>query len=237
MFVTQKANLASAHLQGLRGIASFLVILTHLARAWDIQLFLPKDDHEGSTPRVLQWPILRIPWQGRIGVTIFAFLTGFVCALKPLRLARSGQANAALSSIAKSAFRRAPRLILPATLAMTIAWALTQVGAFRTAVISDSNWLRDASPVPNESLGFEVKRLFQVWINTWTNGHMDYDDHQWAILPLLKGSYMIYAVLCATIYARYPFRLMVYGAMIYYFHQNPAPECGMYTLFDLRPVR
>lgn len=203
-----------------------MVILTHLSRAWAPELFLPRDDFEESVPRVLQWPILRVPWQGRIGVTIFAFLTGFVCALKPLRLARAGQQSAALSSIAKSAFRRAPRLIIPATFAMFIAWLLCQLGAFKVATVSDAEWLRYASPVPDPSLMNEIQRFFRVWLNTWTNGHMDYDDHQWAILPLLKGSMMVYVVLCATIYAKYQYRLVVYAALLFYWHMNPNPDTG-----------
>jgi hypothetical protein len=55
-------------------------VLTHIARAFDGDLFL-STSVEGASPRLLQWPYLRILAQGRIGVTIFAFVTGFVCAL------------------------------------------------------------------------------------------------------------------------------------------------------------
>ena len=87
--------------QGLRGIASFLVVLTHLARAWDYDLFAPRDE-EDVDARVLQWPVLRLPWQGRIGVTIFAFLTGYVCALKPTKQARAGDVSDIIYSISRA---------------------------------------------------------------------------------------------------------------------------------------
>ncbi|WEW59647.1 hypothetical protein PRK78_005126 [Emydomyces testavorans] len=210
-------------LDGLRGIASFLVLLTHLARAFDYNLFNARDTEDGPT-RLLQLPVLRIPWQGRIGVTIFAFLTGYVCALKPLRLARAGNHQAAFSSIAKSAFRRPVRLILPATIAMIFAWIIAQFGAFTVGRRCDSGWLRASSVQVDGSLSNEIERLFRVFLATWTNGHMDYDDHQWALLPLLKGSMMVYVTLVATMYVQYRYRMLVYTIMYFYFWQNPAPD-------------
>ncbi|KAI1940451.1 hypothetical protein LOZ66_002045 [Ophidiomyces ophidiicola] len=210
-------------LDGLRGIASFLVLLTHLARAFDYNLFNARDAENGPV-RLLQQPILRIPWQGRIGVTIFAFLTGYVCALKPLKLSRAGHHQAAFSSIAKSAFRRPPRLMFPATIAMVIAWVVAQLGAFTVGTRCDSGWLRFSSVGVDPSLFHESKRLFWVFLSTWTNGHMDYDDHQWALLPLLLGAMMVYITLFATMYMQYRYRMIVYAALYLYFWQHPAPD-------------
>lgn len=58
---------------------------------------------------------------------------------------------------------------------------------------------------------------------------MDYDDHQWALLPLLKGSMMVYVVLCATMYVEYRYRMFVYAGMFYYFHQNTNSDTGKWT--------
>ncbi|KAM5476561.1 hypothetical protein McanCB56680_007728 [Microsporum canis] len=206
-------------LDGLRGIASFLVILTHLARAWNYELF-SAGPAEG-TPRLLQQPVLRIPWQGRIGVTIFAFLTGYVCALKPLRLSGSGNYSASFTSIAKSAFRRPPRLILPATIALLCTWTIAQFGAFKVATRSDVDWFRAASVKVDPSWLKEISRLFFTILSTWTTSRNDYDDHQWALLPLLKASMLVYILLVATMYVKYHYRLAIYGGMILYFHQNP----------------
>ncbi|KAF2458426.1 acyltransferase [Lineolata rhizophorae] len=216
--------------EGLRGIASFMVIMTHFTRAWDPWQFSPADS-DGGTPRIIQWPVIRIPGQGRLGVTIFGFLTGFVCALKPLRYARERNYNAGLTSVAKSAFRRPPRLIMPAAIAMCIAWTLAQFGAYRVATRCDAQWLRDASPhVDGHSLWFEIKRLFFVFLATWTNGHMDYDDHQWALLPLLKGSMIVYVALAATMFMKYRYRMLVYFLMMAYWHQSPKPDTETFGL-------
>ncbi|KAJ5794999.1 hypothetical protein N7457_001598 [Penicillium paradoxum] len=208
-------------IDGLRGIASFLVVLTHLARAWDYDLFSPRDN-ENASPRILQWPILRIPWQGRLGVTIFAFLTGYVCALKPLKLSRAGDTMGAFTTIAKSAFRRPPRLIFPATIALIISWTVAQFGGFIVANRSDCWWCRYAAPDLEDSFWKELIRLPMNFLSTWTTGYMAYDDHQWALLPLLLSSMLVYILLSATMFVKFRFRVAIYIGMLLYFHQDGA---------------
>ncbi|OJJ48491.1 hypothetical protein ASPZODRAFT_14626 [Penicilliopsis zonata CBS 506.65] len=208
-------------IDGLRGVASFLVVLTHLARGWDYDLFSPRDGPD-IPPRILQLPVLRIPWQGRVGVTIFAFLTGYVCALKPLKQSHTGDTNAAFTTVAKSAFRRPPRLILPATIALVISWAAAQCGAYTAALRSDCWWCRYAAPKVKETWWLEVYSLGMNFLSTWTTGYMAYDDHQWALLPLLKGSMLVYLVLVATMFVRFRWRMLVYVGMVLYFHQDSA---------------
>ncbi|KAF2638466.1 hypothetical protein P280DRAFT_471560 [Massarina eburnea CBS 473.64] len=193
--------------EGVRGVASFLVVVTHLARAWDYGLFWPSDGPE-EAPRLLQLPILRIPFQGRIGVMMFSFLTGYVCAIKPLRQIKSGQTSAALTTIAKSAFRRPPRLIMPATIALVIAWLVTQLDGFQVAKVCDSDWLRDSSPAREGGLGHEMLRLMWDFQNSWIHGTPSYDEHQWALLPFLKGAFLIYMTLAATCYMKFRARAL-----------------------------
>ncbi|OJD31680.1 acyltransferase family protein [Diplodia corticola] len=208
--------------EGLRGIASVSVIVTHLTRAFYFRAFLASDG-EGVAPILWQMPIFRVIPQGRIGVTIFGFLTGFVCALKPLRQARAGQHSDALTSIAKSAFRRIPRLILPSTIAMIIAWLLAQMGAFHVAHRADEVWLREASPQAADSLYEAFADLWNAFRSVWTSGYMPYDDHQWAMLPLLKESMLAYVGLAATIFMKYKYRTITYFVMFCYFFQDSHP--------------
>lgn len=177
-------------------------------------------------PRILQWPVFRIPWQGRLGVTIFAFLTGYVCALKPLKQARNGDYLGSFTSVAKSAFRRPPRLIFPATIAMIISWVMAQCGAFIAASRSDCWWCRYASPDLEDSLWKEVIRLGENFLGVWTTGYMAYDDHQWALLPLLKASMLVYVLLCVVMYVKFKWRLGIYLGMYLYFHQDAAKNTG-----------
>ena len=218
--------------EGLRGITSVLVICTHIARAWDFELFWPSDN-PAAAPHVLQYPILRVPFQGRVGVPIFAFLTGFVCAYKPVRLAyQQGNAPAALQSIARSAFRRPPRLVLPAIIATLISFVLAYLGAYRTATRVDSFWVRFDAPVPVSSLGEEVRRLFHTTLTTWTNGENIYDRHQWAMRPLLVGAFQVYVTLAATIGMRFKYRILVHFLLLSYWLLNTAVLTGTYNRQD-----
>lgn len=212
--------------QGLRGIASVLVIVTHVARAYDYPLFWPTD-HKGTPPRLLQYPIIRVPAQGRIGVPIFAFLTGFVCALKPLKLSQSGQIHAAYESIAKSAFRRPPRLVLPATIALLISWLFTVFGGYKAASRCDSFFVRFDSPVQEDTLWLEFISLIDSARLTWTHSLNFYDRHQWAMLGLLVGAFQIYITLAATMAMKLRYRIAVYLLMMAYWWQNTAEYSGM----------
>ena len=193
-----------------------MVTITHITRAWDIDLMSARTSPEEPV-RLLQYPILRVVPQGRIGVTIFAFLTGYVCALKPIKLARAGNPEAALKNISHSAFRRTPRLVIPAAFATLVAWTLCQFGAYEVAHRSDSNWLNIASPIRSTSLYDAAFAFFHAVIGTWTTGHNDYDDHQWTLLPLLKGAMLVYMTLYSTIYLKATQRMMVSLALYAYY--------------------
>ena len=161
-------------------------------------------------------------------MAIFALLTGYVCALKPLKLARNGKHSDALSAIAKSAFRRPPRLILPQVIAMLIAWTICQLHGFQAASRSDSDWLRYSSPVPEQSLWWEVGRFFSNFISVWSTGDMDYDDHQWALVRFLKGSMIVFVVCSGLIYTKFRFRMVAYLAYLTYWWLDTLPETGQY---------
>lgn len=207
-------------------MASFFVVVTHLCRAWNYDLWFPRQGDEFADPSVLQLPFIRLPWQGRIGVTMFAFLTGYVCAIKPLRQVKSGNLSGALTTLGKSAFRRPPRLILPATLALLISWAFAQIGGFTVSQRCDSLWLRETSPHEIGNLYDEVHRLFRNFQMTWTEGHMEYDDHQWALLPLLQGAFTIYVTLFATCFMKVRYRMLTVVVLFLWYWNHIGPEKG-----------
>lgn len=159
-------------------------------------------------------------------MTIFAFLTGYVCALKPLKLSRAGDTTGAFETIAKGAFRRPPRLIFPATIALFISWTVAQFGGFIVANRSDCWWCRYAAPDLADSFWKELIRLPMNFLSTWTTGYMAYDDHQWALLPLLLSSMLVFLVLSATMFVKFRYRVVIYIGMLLYFHQNAGKDIG-----------
>lgn len=158
---------------------------------------------------------------------IFAFLTGFVCAYKPLKLAyQQGNAPAALKSVARSAFRRPPRLVMPALIATFISFVMSALGGYTAANRCDSHWVRFDAPDPLP-FGENVKRLFRSSLTTWTNTENLYDRHQWAMRPLLIGAFQVYVVLAATIGMQFRYRIAVHVFMLAYWWMNTNALTGM----------
>jgi|SRR5579862_1278700 len=79
---------------------------------------------------------------GFLAVCIFFVMSGYVCSIKPLKLARAGKADEARKAVSSSAFRRVIRLAIPAGIATTISWFLANVGAYDMAHgLPDDCWL------------------------------------------------------------------------------------------------
>jgi hypothetical protein len=134
---------------------------------------------------------------------------GFVNSLKPIQQARSGDINSALSSLARSSFNRTGRLVFPATIVTVLAWFICQLGFFELALYSDAYWLRSTSHPKCTSWGYAIIDLFGEIINTWFYAENKYDQPQWALAFLLKGSMYIFVTLLSTINTSIPFRIAV----------------------------
>ncbi|KAL3422604.1 acyltransferase [Phlyctema vagabunda] len=130
---------------------------------------------------------------------------------------REGNSQSALTAVAKSAFRRFPRLFLPAAVVTLIAWFLCQLGAFEVAKHCDSVWLSWTSPPP-KSLGQGIISLFWNVINTWIAMKNEYDDHQWTLFPLVKGAMMVYVVLCGVAFMETKYRMLSAAMLYVYFY-------------------
>ncbi len=192
-------------------------MITHLARAFDPDLFKPVSSENGI-PRLLQRPFIRVLFQGRIGVSVFSLVTGYVCALKPIRQARSGNIDGALVGVAKSALRRIPRIVLPTTIATFITWLLCQFGVFQVAKHTHSAWLSYTAPGMTPYFGDAVKSLWFNVIETWVHGRNIYDPNHWNLQPLLKGSMLVYVSIFATIHIQPKYRMMTSLAQWVYYY-------------------
>lgn len=121
---------ATSHLNGLRGLASLIVFLYHLTQYNFFYLLFPYSyprlDDGYQTRGVLQLPFIRIIHSGPAMVPLFFVVSGFVIAIKPLTLVRSGNHGNLVSNLASFIFRRGVRIYLPvfATifLSVFVAW-------------------------------------------------------------------------------------------------------------------
>lgn len=198
--------------QGLRGIASVLVVTAHICRSLVPHLLSPAMSDK-LPPTLFQLPFLRCLVMGRASVAIFALVTGYVNSLGPLKKSRAGNADAALSGVAKSAFRRFGRFMIPAMVATTFSWLACQFGAYSVAHVANSAWIRDTSPAASASFAGAFYDLFKNLGTTWIDGMNQYDRIQWTLTYLLKGSMMTYLSLFALIYVKPRWRMAIIAGM------------------------
>jgi peptidoglycan/LPS O-acetylase OafA/YrhL len=200
---------------GLRGLASILVVATHIYRQFDDRVF-DASMGDNQPMRWDQWPILSMPGRGRFGVAVFAFVTGYVCALKPIKLYRAGNQEAAFSSISKSAARRFPRLFLPAAAATAVAWLTVELGLTAVLKHSDNDWLNIWT---HDRVGNFTGAVYELgWqiVKTWVQRENNYDNNQWTMLELLVESFIIYMFLVGTAYIKPRYRMAAaLGMMLY----------------------
>jgi len=206
--------------QGLRGLASVFVVTSHLSLCFARRLVVPCCAAGGDatrTPALFQYPIFRLISSGHSWVAVFLILLGFVNALKPLKLARSGQIEASLQSLATAALRRTFRLVLPATAATMLSWAACNLGLYERARLSDAFWLYTSTPQMSGSWCAAVEDLVVNLRRTWLL-QVDnvYDQPQWALVYLLQGSMMVFMVLLATVSLTARWRATALGFMAWW---------------------
>ena len=146
---------------------------------------------------------------------MFLLLTGFVNALKPIKLARSGRVDAALESLASSCLRRTSRLVLPCAVATVFAWILCEIGGYRIGSMVESDWMNSTSPLPSGSVFAAVRSLFRAIFDTW-KGKNDMEKNQWVVPVILKGSLTLYVALLALVRATPGYRMLSFAALFIY---------------------
>jgi peptidoglycan/LPS O-acetylase OafA/YrhL len=209
-------------IDGLRGIAALLIVTGHTMLCFDAQNVFPSVGQDGPL-RLFQRPYLRLlAGQGPAWVALFFILSGYVNALKPVRLTEEGNVDGALGGIAISSFRRSFRLVLPASVVTIASWLLTQLHFFELARNSDAGWYRDNSALPSPNLGRAIYDLIYNLISTWTHADNEYEKPQWTLVHLLKGSFYTYLFLVATVHVANRHRLWVAGAVysVYYLRND-----------------
>ncbi|KIX06481.1 uncharacterized protein Z518_04457 [Rhinocladiella mackenziei CBS 650.93] len=130
----------TAFLDGMRGLAAFVVFICHLTygsfdigHAWGAD---PDSDsesrpHNQSTYRnFLRLPIVRLLYSGPPMVAIFFVISGYALSYKPLKLMRSQQHEQLMTTMSSSVFRRGLRLFLPCFASTFLVICLAQLNLY-----------------------------------------------------------------------------------------------------------
>jgi len=203
----------TAYLDGIRGVAAFLVLLHHyildyfrtLQRGY---LTLPGDT------LLLQLPFVRILYSGRFMVSLFFVLSGYVLAHKPLQLIHDGNTAALLESLSSSVFRRSMRLFFPVVISSYIAMVLIHNGCYKPV----------RSPVsvpPIVPLGEQTAEWLsdlQGLVNpfTWARYSPIYAYQLWTLPIEFRGSFIVFISLLGLAKAKTVVRMAFIGFLALY---------------------
>jgi len=135
--------------------------MEHLTESSHLE-FIPTCCNHAGRSRLAQWSFVRLLFiGGNSWVAIFSILSGFINALKALKLARNGRTEAALANLSVSAFRHSFWSILPATVATVIRFLACGLGAYNQVRLGSAWWVRVRSPPPRGF--FEVHCSSSSW--------------------------------------------------------------------------
>lgn len=205
-------------------------MIKHVTIAFFPYIMWPSPSPE-ETPVFLENPYIRVFFQGRIGVAIFSFVTGYVCCLKPIKLFKSGSQDKAFAAISKSAVRRIPRLVLPVAIVLILSCLATQLGAFEVARNSDGWGLDVTSPEYQPDWMVALRDLVRDEVRVWTTGESVYGAELWTMLPILKGAFWVYCFLLATAHVQQRYRMLIALVMTTYRYCANDPFFGMQFFF------
>ncbi|PSN64418.1 hypothetical protein BS50DRAFT_73425 [Corynespora cassiicola Philippines] len=205
-------------IDGLRGVASFMVVCGHLCTALVPWLHAPAPNPQ-TAPHFFQLPFFRLAVGGRSAVALFFLITGYVNSIGPIGRSRSGNVDGAFGGIARSALARSGRLVLPTMIATALTWFLANTNAYHMTKHVDSTWIRQGWHRQEPTLWMALKSLCKAEIETWTIGWNDYDGTQWTLHLFLEGSMLVYMTMFATVLVKPKARFIIYGVLYIYFWQ------------------
>ncbi|KAF4632894.1 hypothetical protein G7Y89_g5231 [Cudoniella acicularis] len=188
----------TSYLDGLRGIAAFIVFIDHFGTNW----FEPLRRGYGSTEEnhyLIQLPFIRLLYAGRASVAVFFVISGFVLSYKPLKQIRAAQFEALQDTLASSVFRRGLRLYLPVAAGTFISMLMAWAGWYRALPLHSTDGLPPALPSLTEHFWHWKNHMvgiawpFQdVMPNSPTQ--VPYNGHLWTIAIEYYGSMIVYVV-------------------------------------------
>lgn len=182
-----KSHHPTAWLDGMRGIAAFLVFIFHISYATH-DVATAYAPHGGKTD-LLRLPIIRFFYHGPAMVSIFFVLSGYALSYKPAKQMHKGEIDALLKGLSSSVVRRGMRLYLPCVASTLCIVAIVRLGGY--------DWTREIANDGKRLTGYRDRHAWrydtfaeQMWhwgssflgfANPFTGKRMYLDGHLWTI--------------------------------------------------------
>ncbi|KAI1820010.1 acyltransferase 3 [Xylaria intraflava] len=196
------------YLDGLRGLAAFVVYIYHFLLPFDPTVGLGYNPQKPDTTSFMGLPILALLRSGTAMVRIFFGISGYVLTLSASKALHRGDGEAVLRSLSAAALKRGFRLFLPAVVTGFVIMLLVHAGLYTDAsTISHfpAHW-HPLRPVRHDSfftqisdwLDFTLGRLTNPW--RWSRDLFAdlsasyYGAHLWTIQTEYHCSMILFLV-------------------------------------------
>ncbi|RDL36360.1 uncharacterized protein BP5553_05712 [Venustampulla echinocandica] len=205
----------TSYLDGLRGVAAFIVFIDHFTTNW----FDPLRRGYGSTDEdhhLAQLPFIRLLFAGRASVAVFFVISGFVLSYRPIKEIRMEKFESLLDTLASSVFRRGLRLYLPVAAGTFISMLAAYWGWYRALPESSTDSLPPDLPTFSEH--FWYWRDHTVGVSWPLQDVMPnspyappYNGHLWTIPIEFYGSMVVYVTVLGLSRCQAWIRLLLIG--------------------------
>lgn len=192
----------TAYLDGMRGLAAFIVFFCH----YFYSSFVISEGWGSGDANydIFKLPFLRLVYAGPPMVAVFFIISGYALSLKPLKLARAQKWADFTTTMASFVFRRALRLFLPTAISTFMIVCLLQLGAYDW----NREWSQDRTyhwnvqeTTPDLKDGWIAQIRDWIWNMFWFlhifgwekyGGSTYYDVHLWTIPIEFRASMMLF---------------------------------------------
>lgn len=197
---SQPGLTSTSYIDGLRGYAAVIVVIFHTSLIYSSNIVFFSYGFEGNNRTLLQLPIVRLLFSGHSMVSMFFVLGGYVNALKPLSLIRSGNLADLAPALSSSLLRRVVRLCIP-PLVSTLAIAITLYLGLWEPARHNLPLLRftDGFPSRQDTLAAELYNWYCEMVKLFNLAaepyFSDYDNHLWTVPTELRAGLVLAVVL------------------------------------------
>ncbi|KAG9670004.1 hypothetical protein KCU87_g7439, partial [Aureobasidium melanogenum] len=229
----QQAQHSTSFLDGMRGVAAFLVMVCHNTyNHYDIFYGYHSRGGDGQNWEPYKLPFIRIVYQGATMVAVFFVISGYALSYKPVKLMRNKDWQTLSKSLGSSIFRRAMRLFLPCIVSTffvsVIIWAgLYNMGADYARKNGQYNTYHNVNEPKFDTLSKQMLYWLQETstklINPWSFVPKDFipviDGHLWTIPIEFRSSLILYVTQAGLAHLSTRARMSIIIGLIVWVHQ------------------
>lgn len=228
----------TAYLDGMRGLAAFIVFFCH----YFYTSFIIADGWGSNDANydILKLPFLRLIYAGPPMVAIFFIVSGYALSLKPLKLARGQKWSDFTITMSSFVFRRALRLFLPTFVSTFMIVILLRLGAYevnrdfshdRTYHWNVQETAPDYKETTSEQLRDWVWNMFNfvhIWGWEKYGGSTYYDVHLWTIPIEFRASMMLFLTMVGLARMRTAVRMFCLAIVIAFSYRSDRWEMVLF---------